>query len=194
MPTRIAIIQGHPDTDPSRLCRALADAYAEAAVAAGHEVDRIDVAALDFPLLKTQQEFEKGAVPPALVAASEAIAAADHLVIVFPLWLGTMPALLKGFFEQVMRPGLAFSYQEAGLPIKRLKGKSARLVVTIGMPVLAFRFWYMAHGLKSLERNILAFVGIKPVRQTLFGMIGAAGEDKRRGWLRTMRDLGAAGK
>jgi hypothetical protein len=44
----------------------MADAYAEGATAAGHEVRRIEVAKLDFPLLRTQAEFEAGALPPTL--------------------------------------------------------------------------------------------------------------------------------
>ena len=55
---RILIIVGHPDPDPSRLCRALADAYTEGAERAGHTVRRIDIATLEFPLLRTMEEFE----------------------------------------------------------------------------------------------------------------------------------------
>ncbi|HSK42231.1 MAG TPA: NAD(P)H-dependent oxidoreductase, partial [Arenibaculum sp.] len=186
----IVIVQGHPDPDARHLCHALADAYADGAREAGHSVVRVDLATLDFPLLRTQAAFEHDPVPESLRPAQEAILAAEHIVIVFPLWLGTMPALVKGFLEQVMRPGVAFAYQERGLPKKLLAGRSARLVVTMGMPALAFRWWYLDHGLKGLERSILGFVGIKPIRESLFGMVGNAGEEKRRGWLRRMRDLG----
>jgi len=193
MPRRIVVIQGHPDPDPRRLCRALADAYAEGATKAGHSVTRVDIAALDFPLLRTQHAFEHEPVPDSLRPAQEAIVAAEHIVLVFPLWLGTMPALVKAFLEQVMRPGVAFAYQEKGNPKLLLGGRSARLVVTMGMPAFVYRFWYFAHGLKGLERNILRFVGIAPVRETLFGMVGAASEDKRRAWLEKMRALGTRG-
>ena len=57
MPKRITIIQGHPDPTGRHLLHAMAGAYAEAAIAAGHELRRIDVAALEFPLLRTQEEF-----------------------------------------------------------------------------------------------------------------------------------------
>ncbi|RWK39974.1 MAG: flavodoxin family protein, partial [Mesorhizobium sp.] len=70
---------------------------------AGHIVRRVDLAALNFPMLRTTQEFEHGAVPNSLKDAAEAIVWAEHIVFVFPLWLGTMPALLKAFLEQVMR-------------------------------------------------------------------------------------------
>jgi putative NADPH-quinone reductase len=74
--------------------------------------------------------------------------------------------------EQVFRPGFAFgSPERRGLPKKLLAGKSARIVVTMGMPAFFYRLYYRAHSLKSLERNILAFVGIKPVRATLLGNV-----------------------
>lgn len=193
MPRRIVVIQGHPDPDPARLCRALADAYAEGAQAAGHAVTRIDIAALDVPILRTQAAFEHEPVPQSLRPAQEAIVGAEHIVLIFPLWLGTMPALVKGFLEQVMRPGVAFAYQEKGFPKLLLAGRSARLVVTMGMPAFLYRWWYFAHGLRGLERNILGFVGIKPVRETLFGGVRTASEATREKWLRRMRDLGARG-
>ncbi|MFZ5673202.1 MAG: NAD(P)H-dependent oxidoreductase [Pseudomonadota bacterium] len=182
---RVLVIQGHPDRDPKRLCRALADAYAEGATAAGHIVRHIDLATLEFPLLRSQQEFAHGAVPEGLQAARDAILDAEHLVFVFPLWLGTMPALLKAFLEQVIRPGTAFAYPDGkgGFPRKLLKGRSARIVVTMGMPVFVYRLWYFSHGLSGMRRNILNFVGIKPVRETLFGMVEAGHDAKRSKWL-----------
>lgn len=188
--SRILIIQGHPDPSPERLCRGLADAYAEGARVAGHEVETLDLAVLDIPLLRTQAEFEHGGPPAALQPAADAIRRSEHVVLVFPLWLGTMPALVKAFLEQVFRPGVAFAYRDRGLPEKLLAGRSARLVVTMGMPALAYRLWFQAHGVKALERNILRFVGIAPVRTTLIGGVGAIGEARRQAWLAEMRWLG----
>jgi putative NADPH-quinone reductase len=193
MSRRIVVIQGHPDPDGRRLCRALAGAYVEGARASGHDVTVIDIATLDFPLLRSQAAFKHEPIPDSLRPAQEAILAVEHIVLVFPLWLGTMPALVKGFLEQVMRPSVTFAYQEKGFPKKLLSGRSARLVVTMGMPALLYRWWYMAHGLKGLERSILGFVGIKPVRETLFGLVDAASEAKRRKWLERMRALGRKG-
>lgn len=62
-----------------------------------------------------------------------------------------------------MRPGIAFEHQQRGFPKKLLKSKSARLIVTMGMPALFYRWLYFNHGLRALKRNILAFVGIRPV-------------------------------
>lgn len=189
--TRIALINGHPDPAGTSYCHALADAYAAGAAAAGHSLDRIDVAQLDFPLLRNMAEFEKGAPPPDIVRAQEALQAADLWVIVYPLWLGDVPAVLKGFFEQTMRPGFAFKGAAMGPGFARaLAGKSARIVITMGMPALAYRFFFGAHSLKSLERNILRFAGIRPIRRTLIGMMGKKSAAQRQKILDKMERLG----
>lgn len=190
--SRIVVIEGHPDRRPQRFCRALADAYAEAAVAAGHQVRRIRVGELDFPMLRTRDEWYEGEMPSALREAQESILWAGHLVLVYPLWLGAMPALLKGFLEQVLRPHLAFEMDTRGRVTRHLKGRSARVVVTMGMPALVYRWYFRAHSLRSLERNILAFCGIAPVRDTLIGMVEGPVRRRERA-LERMRRLGSRG-
>jgi putative NADPH-quinone reductase len=192
MARRIAVILGHPDPGPS-LCRSLADAYAEGAQGAGHEVRRIDAASLEVGFLRSARDFHSGEAPAWVDAAQGVLSWAEHLVIVYPLWHGTMPALLKAFFEQVFRPGFALAYGGNGWPLGLLKGRSARVVVTMGMPALAYRWYFGAHSLKSLERNILKFSGIRPVRETLIGMVDALTEEKRGRWLERLRALGARG-
>lgn len=188
MQTRILILQGHPDPAPERFGRALAAAYAKGATQAGHEIRLIDLATLGFDLLRTKKDHDDAPVPAALADAQQAIAGADHIVIVFPLWLGGMPALLKGFLEQVLRPG--FAYRVAGGWKRLLTGRLARIVVTMGMPPLAYRFWFGGHGVRQLERSILGFVGIKPVRTTLIGGIESMTDGGRQRWLDRMRSLG----
>ena len=188
--TRILIIDGHPDPDPARYLHALAETYAKGAAAAGHEVERLRVADMDFPLLRSETQWKESPVPPDIAAAQEKVIRAEHLVILYPLWLGDVPALLKGFLEQLARPDWAFRYRENGLPEKLLAGRSARVVVTMGMPAFFYTLVYRAHSLKSLERNILRFVGIAPVRHSVIGAV--AGKDAhRRRWLERMRALGA---
>lgn len=191
-PQRILLIQGHPDASAPHLCHALAQAYAEGAASAGHAVRQIDVAAIDFALLRSQHEWELGLLPAQLRPAQGDIAWAEHLVLFFPLWLGDMPALLKGFLEQVARPGFAFA-TEGSNPFgrKALTGRSARVVVTMGMPALVYRWYFRAHSVKSLERNILGFVGIAPVHETLVGSVEQLGEDGVARWKARMRALGA---
>ena len=71
-----------------------------------------------------------------------------------------------------------------------LAGRSARLVVTMGMPALVYRWYFRAHSLKALERNILGFVGIAPVRETLVGSVEGLDEAERKEWLAKLAALG----
>lgn len=194
MGKRIVVIQGHPDSSQQHLCHALAESYARGALAAGHEVRRINVSTLAFPLLRSQQEWEHGELPAGLADAQEAIKWSNHLVLIFPLWLGDMPALLKGFLEQVARPDFAFS-GEGKNPFahKALKGRSARVVVTMGMPAMLYRWFFMAHSIKSLERNILGFVGIHPVKDTLIGLAGNMNNAAIQKWLDRLEATGKVG-
>lgn len=190
---RILLIQGHPDPATGHLCHALAASYAAGAHDAGHVVRWVQVATLDFPLLRSQQAWEAGALPTGLQQAQDDIRWAEHLVLFFPLWLGDMPALLKGFLEQVARPGFAFGREgsAAAFASKGLTGRSARVVVTMGMPALVYRWYFRAHSVKSLERNVLGFVGIAPVHETLVGTGGKFGASDATRWFAKLRRLGA---
>lgn len=192
MNRQILIIQGHPDATRQHLCHALAAAYAEGARAAGHRIETIDVAQPAFPVLTDPAEWHEGPVPPALLPAQEAIARAEHIVLVFPLWLGDMPALLKGFLEQTLRPGFALARAPAN-PLKAglLGGRSARVIVTMGMPAPVYRWFYRAHALQLLRRNILGYVGIAPVRATVVGGAGAMTPERCAHWCALLGRLGA---
>jgi putative NADPH-quinone reductase len=194
MSRRILVIQGHPDPAGHHFGHALAHSYLEGARGAGHEVRLIEVAQLDFPLLRSQKEWDHGELPASLNAAQQSIAWAGHIVLFFPLWLGDMPALLKGFLEQVGRPGFAFKPGEGGLlQVKGLTGRSARVVVTMGMPSLIYRFYFRAHSVRALERSILGFMGISPVDESLIGRVDSMADSERVSWLARMRRLGREG-
>ena len=200
MARRIALIEGHPDPAGRHLLHALADAYAEGAAAAGHEVRRTVVARLEFPLLRTQADFESGPVPEDLARPQDDMRWAQHWVFLFPLWHGTMPALLKGFLEHIFRPGFAMDYGKdaAGerdashFPKRLLAGRSARIVVTMGMPALFYRWYFGAYGVRSFERSMLSFAGIRPIRESLYGL-AFADERKRARWIEEMRKHGMRG-
>lgn len=172
---------------------ALADAYAEGARASGHEVKTLTVASLQFPFIHSYEEFYEQPPPDTIRECQDAIRWADHLVVIYPLWMGSMPALLKGFFEQVFRTGFAMKVENGGKKWTRLlKGKSARVIITMGMPALIYRWYFGAHSLKSLEKNILRFCGIAPVHESLIGMVEGNPEHRAR-WLEKMKKLGKAG-
>jgi putative NADPH-quinone reductase len=191
MQKTVTIIQGHPDPAGHHLCHMLADAYAEGATASGHRVLRIEIAKIDFPILRTQREFESGPLPASLETSRDAILSADHVVILFPLWLGTMPALVKAFLEQVMRPGTAFAYEKGGIK-KLLEGRSAHITVTMGMPAWLYQTFFFSHGIRALQRNIFKFTGFSPVRTTMFGTVHSATSDTVSRWTDAMRRKGSA--
>ena len=118
---------------------------------------------------------------------------AEHWLFLFPLWHGTMPALLKGFLEQILRPGFAMEYQKSGFPKRLLTGRSARIVVTMGMPVWIYRWYFGAYGLRGFERSMLGFAGIKPIRENLYGLTFADAKRRAR-WIAQMRATGRDGR
>lgn len=188
--TRIVIIQGHPTSGDGHFCHGLAAAYTQGAVAGGHETRLVEVAELDFPLLHSKVDWEEAPPPSAIAEAQKTMAWAEHLVIIYPLWLGGMPALLKGFLEQALRPAFMTGAGAGSSWKTALKGRSSRIVITMGMPAFVYRWYFGAHSLKSLKRSILSLVGLGPNRHTLIGLIEGMGDAKRTKWLDAMRDLG----
>jgi putative NADPH-quinone reductase len=191
----ILVLDGHPDPANERFVHALATAYREGAEQGKHQVQTIRIADLEFPLLRSQVEYEKGQPVEAVLRCQNAIDWATHVVILYPLWLGSMPALLKALLEQMLRPGFAFSTAQLGQwPVKFLSYKSARVIVTMGMPALLYRWYFRAHSLRSLKRNVLRFVGFRSVRSTLIGGIAGLNGVERSAWLEKVRALGREGK
>jgi putative NADPH-quinone reductase len=195
---RIAIIQGHPDPRGHHFGHALAEAYIKGATEVGHTIIVIDVAKLEFPLLRCKEDLERGGPPDVIQQAQSAIAGSDHIVMIYPVWNGAMPALLKGFLEQTFRPAFIFPDAKAGEPLgfsswftqrKALTGKTARIVVTMQMPAFVYRWYFHPHP----EKNTLRLGGISPIRESLVGLVEAPSGAKRERWLRTMYAFGQKG-
>jgi putative NADPH-quinone reductase len=193
MTASILIVQGHPDCSSRHLCHVLADAYADGALAAGHGVERLEPARLRLPLLDSPEDWQHGAPTSQVAAAQDAIRKARHLVFFYPLWLGDMPAMLKGFLEQVARPGFAIDPSRRN-PLRAglLRGRSARLVVSMGMPAPLYRWFYGAYSVRLMRRNILGFAGIAPVRATLVGGAGGLTPAQVERWRERLWRLGAS--
>lgn len=187
--TNVLVIDGHPDRG-STLCHALAEAYVAGAREAGHETRLIRVADADFPLLRHAADFTKPSDNPAIVEARDDIAWASHVVFVFPLWLGGAPSLLRAFLEQCAR-GQFFAEMSRTGPRGKLKGKSARMIVTMGAPSLFYRIVYGAFGLRAIAKSILGFAGLSPIRSTLLGAIEGPKEAQAQRIAR-VRELGIA--
>lgn len=189
-PRQILVINGHPDAAPARLCAALAAAYADGATAGGHRVERLEIGALDFPVIRSSQDYFGSPVPADIKTAQQTVQKAEHLVIVFPIWFGGPPAFLKAFFEQLLRKGFALSSPQAAL-MSLLAGKSVRVIVTMGAPLPIFRLVLGGHGVASFVKGLLWATGAGPVRQTLFGRAHLEDPARKARWLAEVRTLGA---
>ena len=187
--TKIAIVVGNPMRDS--YSEALGQAYLRGAQSGGHEARLFMLPRMNFDAILREGYRREQPLEPDLVAARQALKSSDHLVFVFPLWCGDMPALMKGFIERVLQLDLLAiqgSHNRASWSI--LKGKSARIIMTMGMPGWFYRWYFGAHALKLLKRNILHFTGVSPVRSTVYGMVVGVGDDKRKQWLREVEALG----
>ncbi len=189
MEKKILIVRGHPDRESGHFCDGIVEAYRAGAEAGGHSVRTLDIAKLDLPYLRSDALWKQEATNQDIRDAQGDITWAEHLVFVYPLWMGDMPAMLKSFLEQASCGGFMMSVDDKGHWRQGLKGKSARIIVTMGMPALAYRFFFLSHSLKSFERNILKFAGVRPVRSTIIGSVDR-GLAYRQEWLETIRRLG----
>ena len=189
---QILVIDGHPDPAPDHLIHALADACTRGARRAGHKVRRVNIADMNFPILRSNSAWRDDPVGQDIRHSQEAIIWAEHMILLYPLWLGDVPALLKAFLEQVLRPGFALRKEASPGDAGLLGGRSARLIVTMGMPAQVYRLYFGAHSMKSLERNVLGFVGIHPIRRTLIGSVDNSADQAEK-WIKLAEKLGAAG-
>ena len=192
---RIVVIQGHPDRSGGHYCHALAEQYVRGARDNGHDTELIEIAALDVPFLRSREELAKGAPPPGIRHAQSALLACDHVVMIYPLWNGAAPALVRAFMEQTLRPSFIFpdaapdarlSFAAAFTQRKALKGKSARVIATMQMPAWIYRWVFRPHQ----EANALWLAGARPVRQTAIGFVEAVDRAGRDKWLRRVFALG----
>jgi len=162
---------GRPEKPETAICaRPLPRPMATARRRPNHPVTTLTLATMGFDLLRDPADF--ATAPPAdILKAQQAVTDANHCVIIYPLWLGTMPALVKAFFEQLSRNEFAIEQSGEGWPRKMLKGRSAHVIITMGMPATAYEVFFGAHGLKAFESGILGMAGFKPIRDTLIGRV-----------------------
>ncbi len=188
---RIFVLFGHPDKTASS--SAFADSYEHGARDAGHEVKRINISDLAFdPILhkgyKVIQELE-----PDLKTVQEAFTWANHIVIFYPSWWSTMPALLKGMFDRMWLPYFAFHFNHNGFGWTRLmKRKSARVVVTSDSHPLLARMLF-GDTTNEIKKGILWFAGISPVRIHKIGPMKGATAERRTLWAKELYRLGRRG-
>ena len=185
---KVLVVLGHP-RNPS-LCAALADAYANGAIAAGMEVEQLYLGSMDFDLDVHPVSPRDQPLEPALKRACRLIEWADHLVFVYPGWWGVGPARLKGFLDRVLLPGFAFQEREDGRFEGLLGGKTAHLITTLDMPPWVYRHIHRAPGHNAMKRSALGFCGISTTRILALGPVKDSDPARRSAWLEQSRRLG----
>lgn len=157
MSERILIVLGHPKAQS--FCGDLARAYAEGAAQGGAQVEVLALGELEFdPVLRGYDSPDE----PDLARARELVLWAQHIVWVFPIWWGNMPALLKGFIDRLFLPRWAFLYEDgATLPKGLLSPRTSTLITTMDSPTWWYRLWHGQAAHRAMARATLSFVGIK---------------------------------
>lgn len=186
---RTLILNANPK--PESLCRAMAERYA-AKARERHEVRVLHISELAFdPNLAVGYDDEQP-LEPDLQAFQEHLRWAQHLVIVTPVWWGSIPAQLKGLFDRALLPGFAFRYHPGKMiPEKLLPGRTAEILVTLDTPPFWYR-WVQGRPIHmQLQRTILGFVGIRNRRTRYFGPVIGSSEKQRTRWLAAVERLAA---
>jgi NAD(P)H dehydrogenase (quinone) len=184
--SRTLVLDGHPD--PHSLTAALAREYA-----AGAADDAVLLSLRDLEIDPSlHRGYQEGqTVEPDLARARELIEWSDHITVLTPVWWGSVPALLKGFFDRALVIGWAFRYQDNGRPQGLLAGRTGRVMVTSDSPR-----WYLPivgdSTVKQVKGRTLEFCGLSPVKVTRFTDVRNASDERRAVWLEDAHRLGAA--
>ncbi|WP_374947545.1 NAD(P)H-dependent oxidoreductase [Agreia sp.] len=179
------VIDGHPN--PDSLCAAIAARYAEAN---GHATV-LALRDLDFDPNMRHGYTRRQTLEPDLERAWQRLLDADHVVVVTPVWWGSVPALLKGFFDRLLLPRRAYRTKPSGVPEGLLAGRTGRVIVTTDSP-----WWYLPlvgdTTVRHVRQTTLRFCGIRPVRATRLGPVKGSSDELRAKWLAKVERLGRA--
>ncbi len=152
------LVIAHPS--PDSLNAALAETAAEALRKAGHDLTIRNLYEQGFqPVLSAMElkEIAAGAAPAAVAVEAEELRNAEALVLVFPTWWFSLPAMLKGWFDRVWAPGVAYELTEKGLLAPRLsKLRCALAITTLGTP-----WWIDWLVLRRPVKRVLKFAMLK---------------------------------
>ena len=190
---KILMINGHPDSESFNY--ALAAEYKKGALASGFDLEEINIGQLDFNPNLQYGYRKRTELEPDLIDAQEKIKWADHIVWVYPVWWGSVPAIMKGFLDRVFLPGFAFKKREGSVWWdKYLTGRSTHLICTLDQPGWYYRLINGAPSHKAMKKLTMNFVGIKKVRTTTIAPLRLSSKEFREKWLRKVEQLGKVGR
>jgi NAD(P)H dehydrogenase (quinone) len=187
----ISLILAHPDAHSFN--HAIALTAARELECRGHRVHFHDLYAEHFDPLLPAGEIPRGAtLPPLVTQHCDELAAADGIVIVHPNWWGQPPAILKGWVDRVIRPGVAYAFLEGddgeGVPVGLLRARAALVFNTSNTP-LDREQQVFGDPLETLWRNcIFGLCGVQTIRRETFGVIVTSTAEQRQAWLARVRE------
>lgn len=182
----VSIILGHPD--PKSFNHAIAAMAAQTLAGLGCEVRLHDLCAEGFDPVLPAAESARGSVLPPLVERHCAeIREADGLVLVHPNWWGMPPAVMKGWIDRVLRPGVAYEFLPGdggeGVPVGLLKPMTALVFNTSNTPEKREREVF-GDPLERIWRDcVLDFCGVRTVKRRMFGVVCTSTPTVRAAWL-----------
>lgn len=190
---KILIINGHPDTESFNY--ALSESYKKGALQSGAEIKEINIRELDFNPNLAFGYRKRTELEPDLIAAQDKIKWADHLVWIYPVWWGSVPALMKGFLDRTLLPGFAFKKKEGSVWWdKYLTGKTARLISTMDQPSWYYNLINGKPTHKAMKKLTLQFVGVRKVKISSIGPMRLSKDQFRENWLKKVELLGIKNK
>ncbi len=193
MNKRIALIIGHPDKESYNY--ALADAYKKGVQASGSKIQEIVIPDLDFNPNLQYGYRKRTELEPDLLKSQEILKWADHLVWIYPVWWGSVPAIMKGFLDRVLLPGFAFSKRKDSLWWdKYFIGKTARIICTLDQPSWYYKWFNASPSHNAMKKLTMNFIGVKKVRITTIGPMRLSKEAFRVKWLKKVEKLGQTSK
>ena len=189
---KISLILAHPRTGSFN--HAIAATAVRALRHAGHTVSVHDLYAEGFdPLLPSEEIARDGTLPDDIARHCAEIAAADGIIIVHPDWWGMPPAILKGWIDRVLRPGVAYRFAETdsgeGIPAGLLNAKAAVVFNTSNTPRQR-EVEVFGDPLERLWKDcVLTFCGVPVVHRRMFGIVVTSTDAQREAWLEEVSRL-----
>jgi putative NADPH-quinone reductase len=188
----ITVILAHPN--PGSFNHAIADEVAAALREIGHTVTVHDLYAERFdPLLPADEIPRVATLPCAIAGHCKEIAGADGIVIVHPDWWGMPPAILKGWIDRVLRPGVAYRFEETdsgeGIPVGLLKARAVIVFNTSNTPALREQEIFGDPLERIWKDCIVSFCGIPVCHRRMFGIVVTSTAEQRKAWLEEVKFL-----
>ncbi len=190
-PKNILVLCGHPDKES--FSGTMADHYQAGAEDAGHVVQRVNIGELNFdPILhKGYKEIQQ--LEPDLRDLQEKFLWANHIVIIYPNWWCTMPAILKGLFDRFWLPGFAFNFNKQTKQIeKHLKGRTGRVIILSGSHSPFKTWWQFGDFTNEIQYGIMEFAGIR-TGVSAFGPCEKVDDKTREKWVKEVEVMGKKG-